>query len=371
MSLRAARRGIRSAMLELATIKDNEVDAANAALDGTEQMLEQIKRWDDRKKGLEDEMEAIQRSDSTDRIQELREEDHTLQEQINALEMQLGRLRDQQNAVHLELSRISNSVDSKLSSYRQSLRLLDKQVKESLANQTSSFIHESPYHSLPLERRTLALAAEHAQEEREALEKHREILSNEREAVNAGITIWTDAVGSITSFEKALRDGMAALSPAVSGDDDTSAGGQREHHVDMQNILSRMDEVILDLDGKARLADARGWKLLICCIGAELEAFRQGKAILEAALSTARSESGSQEHDHTVSEASEVSSAEERYSDRPAGFDITSDLLRNSTSTIKQSTGLMSRPPRSYDDDDEEPDMDLLVSRADTDTEAD
>ena len=45
-----------------------------------------------------------------------------------------------------------------------------------------------------------------------------------------------------------------------------------------------MTSTILQLESKFKLAEARDWKLLVCCIGAELEAFREGKTILEDAL---------------------------------------------------------------------------------------
>ncbi|KAA6407512.1 MAG: hypothetical protein FRX48_08755 [Lasallia pustulata] len=58
----------------------------------------------------------------------------------------------------------------------------------------------------------------------------------------------------------------------------------------MRAVLELMDRAIGALEERVRLARTRGWKLLVCAVGAELEAFRQGREVLRAALDAAGGE---------------------------------------------------------------------------------
>jgi hypothetical protein len=51
-----------------------------------------------------------------------------------------------------------------------------------------------------------------------------------------------------------------------------------------QRLLAEMDLVLDRLDSKLDLAEDRNWNLLVCCIGAELEAFREGREVLREVL---------------------------------------------------------------------------------------
>jgi hypothetical protein len=48
--------------------------------------------------------------------------------------------------------------------------------------------------------------------------------------------------------------------------------------------ISKMREVIERLSGSFNVAEEKGWNLLICAVGAELEAFKEGEGILKGAL---------------------------------------------------------------------------------------
>jgi hypothetical protein len=51
----------------------------------------------------------------------------------------------------------------------------------------------------------------------------------------------------------------------------------------IKGLISRMDRTMFYIESKLKLAESKNWKLLVCCIGAELEAFKQGREILENA----------------------------------------------------------------------------------------
>jgi hypothetical protein len=92
-------------------------------------------------------------------------------------------------------------------------------------------------------------------------------------ALKAGSDIWRRIVTEISSFEKWLQKETRELS-------NTQSAGP----IDMSSTLTRMDGLIDLLEQQYQFAEENGWNLLLCCIGAELEAFREGKALLSRTL---------------------------------------------------------------------------------------
>jgi len=60
--------------------------------------------------------------------------------------------------------------------------------------------------------------------------------------------------------------------------------------------VGRMEEVIEKLEENVKVAEEEGWKLLICAIGAELAAFKEGEGILRGALEVFERGQASQEY---------------------------------------------------------------------------
>ena len=84
--------------------------------------------------------------------------------------------------------------------------------------------------------------------------------------------MWEDSIQVVTEFEDDLRLRMAS---------------NEVQDADMlRKQISKMRTVIEKLEETLRVAEDRGWNLLICAVGAELEAFREGYSILKAALET-------------------------------------------------------------------------------------
>jgi hypothetical protein len=149
--------------------------------------------------------------------------------------------------------------------------------------------------SLQPRRRTLEMAADYLRTAQNDLTRQRTAAETERDALEDGAVVWEDVINEVTTFERKLRAEMRTLrSPPAQ---DTALGRQRTANSSfnssqqsyntaegMHGLLRAMDEAILLLESKFKLAEARDWKLLVCCIGAELEAFREGRGILEDAL---------------------------------------------------------------------------------------
>jgi hypothetical protein len=120
--------------------------------------------------------------------------------------------------------------------------------------------------------------------------------------------------------------------------------------------LEQMEATISFLEEKLELATARAWNLLVCAIGAELEAFVQGKTVLEEALGVKR-----KGKERAVNTLLDFSNGEHEH-----GEEMTGSAIR---------VGVRSPPkpslpkPKLYDTEDEDPDPELMISHQDTDTD--
>ncbi|KAK5019116.1 hypothetical protein LTR39_000580 [Cryomyces antarcticus] len=339
IGLRGARRGIWRAIRELAEIKAEEAAMLQEDMDRNHMVLSQIEGWEKKREGLDKQIEDIRDNEDGSRAQSLKHEADSLQNEINEMELRLSEMRTRHRLITAELSVIENSVQSKLSSYTASLSLLDSQVQNFLARPpvqlSKSPTTSSSFLSLPPKRRTLYMAKDHWTAENAALQKRREKTEIELEALQEGAVVWKDAVHEVTDFEKRLQESMrTAPSP--------------------EELLSQMGQTVTQLESKLKLAETRNWKLLVCCIGAELEAFRQGREILESTLSSGHDAGGTQEQGESSPDSPEDS--------RSGGSDI-HEL------DAAFDNGHPSLGGRTYDTEDDEPDPELLISHQDTDTD--
>ena len=290
LSLRAARHGIWSTMQELTLIKNEEFNLLDIERQENEDDLRHVGMWESKRKCLTEEINAIHRSEHGFRVQELSAEEQTLQEHITNMESQLNELRSRHRTVRMKLSSLNNSVQAKLSSYKSSLSMLDTEIGEFLArlpspptNQPSS---NSSYQVLPPGRRTLQMAAEHLTSVQEAVRSRQEAINVELEALEEGSVVWKDVVSEVTGFETHLRQEISRMDRmAASIDVHNSTESTNTSPARTDDLVSRLDQTLSQLESKFRLSEARNWKLLVCCIGAELEACRKGREVLRESAS--------------------------------------------------------------------------------------
>ena len=178
------------------------------------------------------------------------------------------------------------------------------------------------------------------------LEQKREAAELEREAVEEGALVWKDVVKEVTAFEKRLRHEMG--NGASSGSD-------------MQSLLSELDIAMVQLESKYKLAEARGWRLLICAIGAELDAFRKGREVLRNALGIA----------DDLAQDDPIGSTHEEPAVAPSSVTTAmhdSNMVSEGHGRHEIGHGLRKGSSEATDTDDDGPDPNLLISQ-DTDTE--
>ena len=286
VGLRGARRGIFRAINDLGALKSREGQVMEAQLAEVEDYSTAVQGLASKQKGLEQQVQNIKSEGASQKVEQLKEQETALDVEIKKLENQLWEMKARQRHLLGQIKGLDNSVQSKLSSYKAALLMAEKEGRAFLARpkmHSSGFRGEGERDSLwklPVERRTLEMAAEHFNEERETLKQRSMDIEVEKKALEEGLVMWDDVVSEVTALEKTLREEMQWL--AV---DQTSKEGEKDGAVgSMHTILKRMESTKSHIGSQLKLADERNWKLLVCCIGAEFEAVNEGYEVLRDAL---------------------------------------------------------------------------------------
>ena len=285
ISLRAARRGLSRSMHDFATLKEEEQRVLELQVREREDALHQVEAFTYKREAIDSHIASISSESGAQSAGRLHAEANQLDRQIQELEDRLFEMKARHRHLVDEAQQLESSVQSKLSSYNASLELLDKDIKRFVENppilQPSSrttrnsidaeSIAES-FYALNPKRRTLQMAKDHWRDEREDLIRRKEAIQMEKTALEDGAQVWREVVTKIQSFEKFLKAQMQQLS--------VNSTSQRERDEGMASVLHSMDKVMDFLERHVQEAEEKEWKLLICCIGAELEAFREGRQML-------------------------------------------------------------------------------------------
>jgi predicted nuclease with TOPRIM domain len=345
VGLNAARLGISRRVRQLASVRAEELDLLDENLRELQITVEKTEAWAQKRTRLEKKITDIQSEDAGAKTQSLQAEASNLEQEIRQKEEELWTLKRRHKRVLEDLADTENSVEARLSSYKTSLSLLDREVSSFLARPPSMNhvpLSSTPFLSLPVQRRTLEMAREYWQDEYTRLAEKCEELDTDRSALDEGAVMWNDVVKKVAEYETTLQSFMQ------------QAG--RSNAPDPTRFLEQMEATISFLEEKLELATARAWNLLVCAIGAELEAFVQGKTVLEEALGVKR-----KGKERAVNTLLDFSNGEHEH-----GEEMTGSAIR---------VGVRSPPkpslpkPKLYDTDDEDPDPELMISHQDTDTD--
>jgi hypothetical protein len=336
-ALGTTRRAIWKAILECASLKAEEDALVKEELEENHLILEQLEGWGNKREGLRKTITDIESEDTKAKSQSLKEEANRLQDEINDMESRLAQIKTRHRRILEEIDETENSVQSKLSSYQASLDLLEKDIGHFLANPPARTSRDSTFMALPPKRRTLEMAKEYWETEYTQMKWSRKSAKRDRVALEEGAVVWKDVVAEILSFERFLQGEMGNLSQSMRGDHDSNSGPK--------DILSRMNATIKFIEDRLRLANKKKWRLLEACIGAELEAFKQGRDMLEQTFSSTQD------------------SPPEEEGQEEAGHEDEEELVGVADA---HSVGLHQNM---YDTDDDGPSPDLMVSRRDDDTD--
>lgn len=264
LGLAGARRGIAQAMRELGWVKGEEAGVLDGEVRRREEGLGVVRGFERRKRGLEGGMErAMGEEEEGGGIEGLKRERERVEGEVRGLEERVRGLVARRGGLQREIERRESERESRVSSWREGVRGVEEGVERFLRG-----LGEGG----GVGGRSLERCRGEWEGEREALVRRREGVERERVALEEGGRVWEEVVGVVGGVEAGLRDVVGR-------------GGGEEG---MRGMEERMDRAVEVLEGKVGIARARGWTLLVCAVGAEMEALREGRDVLRAALGAAR-----------------------------------------------------------------------------------
>ena len=278
ITLRSARRGIAKSMEHFAELKTEELHIIDAETHRRVAGLRKTKRFEDKKASLEAGMEATRGDVTVDSAETLRSEASKVDAQIMELEDKLLTMRARHRHLISQAKQVENTIDSKLSSYKQSIALTQKEIKQfllqppisgSLSTFDESGTTRSSMYALAPDRRTLQMAQEQWASEHDMLSQRRGDVEAERQALLDGAKVWREASERIKTFEQEMRKALEEGSYPNHNQEQTTAA-----------LLNQLNELIASVKEDVETAESKNWNLLICALGAELEALRHGREML-------------------------------------------------------------------------------------------
>lgn len=385
-------------MQDFAAVKEEESNVIEAETEKRNTALTALTSFMAKKSGLEKQIADIQSEDVNQRAANLKSEAQSVESEIHELETKLYELRSKHRYLITEAKQLDNAVSSKLSSYQASLHIVEKDIERFLTRPpitmplssrnmagdgTGSFEEDrGPFYSLDPKRRTITMAQEIWTDENMLLSQKRASAIQDHQALLEGSRIWSKVTEEVHALEKRIRHQMQQQQAPtfqtsdvlVSDVNDLSAGhDQDERNAKMEDMIHQMDRTILSLSSKLRKAEDAGWNILICCIGAELEALTQGRNLLSEALGIVVSEpveTPAVHHDDVPSAPAMDDRPQMAHSDRSAENDGTGILeqsprlehvngvpLSGDEKQHQPQTGI-----QSAESEDDEPGPDLFIS---------
>ncbi|QKX53698.1 uncharacterized protein TRUGW13939_00778 [Talaromyces rugulosus] len=374
IGLRAARRGILRSMSDLLTLREEEKKVIQNRINQRRNVITEVDAFSNKKRGLEKTISDMQNDRDDKTTREAKREAKDLEREIEELELKLASMKARHRHLVQGIAEAENSAEAKLSSYKESLSILDSEVRKYLRNPPLQPLKDDAdkpsFYSLNPKRRTLEMARDHWQAEQSELRKRQRGVDQEIAALDEGGPIWQRVLGEISNFEKKLKEEMqqsVMLSKSPPSGDQPPVDQERG-----RRILADMEATTRRLKENLDIAEVKDWKLLVCSIGTELEALREAKVMISSIfnLSEDTNEADGKEsprednkndtntstititndNTNTTTLIDDASTSDDEHADDPPA-----DLLRDTTPNLAPTI------TRSEDEDDE-PDPAWLLS---------
>lgn len=303
VGLRGARAGLARSISLLASLKDEEDASLAAALAARRQALAQLRRLSAHRDRVAGELLMLE-SDAEEplarELRELSDEHRDVCIELQDVEERLRALTRRKRQLEGRMEDVRNRREAGLSGYRGALREVEDQLADNLRRPPVRPLDERAFGTrsggergaggdedvaemvspggaeflrLRPDRRTIDMAREWWEREVEVLDRRKAEVDKEREALEEGAEVWRAAMKLVSDFEAELRAQMKAAS---------ASNDTQEEMLHKQ--VEKTAEVIKDLEQRLHLVEDKGWNLLICAIGAELEAFKEAEQMLHEAL---------------------------------------------------------------------------------------
>ena len=282
-SLTGARASISNAISDLASLKHSQSNVLAHEISSRTSLLHLLDGFEKKKAGLEVEIDKIKAETASDGggIERMLREDQEMETEIRELEERLWTLKNRQRKTREDIERKKNKAEARASSFQESLRLAIVEEQKLIQGKPPEWArrgeNEGGVWGLPGKRRTAGMVRESVEEEKTSLEHLARAAEREREALIQGGEMWDRTVREVKRLEQDLGMQMARR-------DDDDGDGAKEEAPAAEKILARIRHTKHALEKSIHDAEESGWKLLIVCIGAELEALVQAEAVLCNAL---------------------------------------------------------------------------------------
>lgn len=278
IGLHATRARILRSLQELAVVKEQESAIYSSEVSLRTHVLDGITAAEAKKEGIQDTITAIESDPHTGRsvITALEREEREVEAEIVATENKLMELRTRLGTVKRMREDRANKLEARLSSWQAALGEVERGAAERWLESGSKTRRGTGVYALPRQRRTLQMVREEVEVAKSEMEKRVQDVERERAACVDGAQVWGRACQTVGEVEKRLR--------AEVGKDASWEVGNGAEGSGMESILAHLDAAISTLTAQLALSESHDWKLLVCCIGAELEALKEGKEMLESVL---------------------------------------------------------------------------------------
>ena len=292
-------------MRDLLSLRGEHREAIESQINGREDALNEIDILSSKRSSLVESISAIQNGREGQGLKELRDETRNVEMEIRELETRLLELKARHRHLVEEVSLQENAVEAKLSSYKASMSLVENNIKEYLQNlpieHLPSISKENAFYVLNPNRRTLEMADTQWKAEETELKNRRQEVNFEIDALGEGSELWEQVILRISDFEKLLKKEMRRFiqteSQLLQPDKHTADKSQSDA---VSTVLWYLEETIEFVGRKLEYAQMKGWNLLVCCIGAELEALDKAWEMLSDTFNVStESPSGSEQKPNT------------------------------------------------------------------------
>lgn len=418
ISLRAARSSIYRALLQLSNLKISESSALSSQQDNLSAFLSSLDTLSAKKKGIEDSIKEIEAEGSSrfgarggegttsehssvTNASALQDEEARLSSEIHSLETRLYELKARLSHVRRLRQERENRLAARLSSWKGALTDVEKAIqRDILEGRGLEDIYPSVRNSnrrrkevqgiwaLPRERRTVELVKEEVESKVSELGEKKDGVEKEGMACVEGADIWKATLRKVEALETKMAVETGKLNGSNVGKGKNLPGDLPDAATEgMEGIVKLMGKTIEELEEEVTTVEGKGWNLLVCAIGAELEALKQGRDMLlnvlnsaaapsdgvrevESSMMTARSRFS--EMNHKASDA-----MEERGGTHDGGVetelshplvDFVADQHDNAAggpAVEMQSFGQHTQGSADLDDDDEGPGPEFLLEHVD------
>ncbi|PTB65811.1 hypothetical protein BBK36DRAFT_1169503 [Trichoderma citrinoviride] len=304
--LRSTRGALRELITSMTRLKEDEHAHLDDAMMQRQDALNYLERLGTRKTGIQAELDDLTENGDEPLARELRDlstQHDTLGKEIQLLEEKLAAMRIEHRTLEERIDDIKNKREAGLSGYYGALRDVTNEANAFVQHPQIQPLDEDllwqggeaegdpaasggrDFMRLIPERRTLEMAKSWWTAEMAVLKRCKERIDADRQALEEGGQVWDRVTQLVSDFEAELRQAMQGGTAASSSSSSPKGKDKVPSQEDIiSDQLSRMKQVIEELEDQLKLAEEKRWNLLICAIGAELEAFKEAHNVLSSLL---------------------------------------------------------------------------------------